>query len=121
MLLSLGLCNVLCTEGLQSSAVQSTWGTPTGEDKLGARDRILDTKVARRACAGRALGKHSPAIPQHPCGVSWCYGDAMPMIQELQPSGSRQPEPMEPMDNAMHQTLHIISYVDSLFPNAATT
>ena len=31
--------------------VRSTGGTSLGEDKLGARDRILNTKVARRACA----------------------------------------------------------------------
>ena len=31
--------------------VQPTWGTTLGEDKLGARDRILDTKVVHRACA----------------------------------------------------------------------
>ena len=29
--------------------VRSTWGTSQGEDKLGARGRILKTKVARRA------------------------------------------------------------------------
>ena len=40
--------------------VRSTWGTSQGEDKPGARDRILNTKVARRACTGRAPGKHSP-------------------------------------------------------------
>ena len=37
------------------SLVRSTWGTSLGEDKLEARDRI-----ARRPCAGRAQGKHSP-------------------------------------------------------------
>ena len=42
--------------------VQSTWGTSQGEDKVGARDKILNTKVARRACAGRAPGKHSPCV-----------------------------------------------------------
>ena len=41
--------------------VRSTWGTSQGEDKLGARDKILNTKVARRACARSAPGKHSPA------------------------------------------------------------
>ena len=30
--------------------VRSTWGTSQGEDKLGARDKILSTKVVRRAC-----------------------------------------------------------------------
>ena len=33
----------------------STWGTSQGGDKLGARDRILNTKVARRACAGQTF------------------------------------------------------------------
>ena len=44
--------------------VRSTWGTSQGEDKLGAREKILNTKVARRACAGHAMGKHSPCTPQ---------------------------------------------------------
>ena len=42
--------------------VRSTWGASQGEDKLGARNKILNTKVAGRACAGRALGKYSPLI-----------------------------------------------------------
>ena len=40
----------------------STRGTSLGGDPLGARDRILNTKVAHRACAGRAPGKHSPIV-----------------------------------------------------------
>ena len=40
--------------------MRSTWGTSLGEDKLGARDKILNTKVARRACAGNTPDKHSP-------------------------------------------------------------
>ena len=39
--------------------VRSTWRTSQGEDKPGARDKILGTKVARRACARRAPGKFS--------------------------------------------------------------
>ena len=36
--------------------VRSTWGTSQGEDKLGARDKILtNTKVARRARAGQTF------------------------------------------------------------------
>ena len=35
--------------------VRSTRGTSQGEDKLGARDKILNTKVARRACAGQTF------------------------------------------------------------------
>ena len=31
--------------------VRSTWGTSQGEDKLGARDKILNTKEAHRAHA----------------------------------------------------------------------
>ena len=42
--------------------VRSTWVTSQGEDKPGARDRIRNTKVARRACAGRAPDKHSPRV-----------------------------------------------------------
>ena len=43
--------------------VRSAWGTCLGGDKLGARDGMLNTKVARRACAGRALGKHFTSTP----------------------------------------------------------
>ena len=43
--------------------VRSIWGTSLGEDKLGATDKILNTKVARRACVGRAPGKHPPSDP----------------------------------------------------------
>ena len=51
-----GLCKVPCREGLRSIAV--TWGTSQGEDKPGARDKILNTKVA----LGHAPGKHSPLV-----------------------------------------------------------
>ena len=51
-----------CLAGKVCGLVRSTWGTSQGEDKLGARDKILHTKVARRACAGRAPGKHSPTV-----------------------------------------------------------
>ena len=53
---------VTCFARKVCGLVQSTWGTSLGEDKLGAKDRILNTKVARRACAGRATGKHSPCV-----------------------------------------------------------
>ena len=43
--------------------VWSTWGTSQGEDKLGAIDKILNTKVALRACAGCAPGAHQANIP----------------------------------------------------------
>ena len=52
--------------------VQSTWGTSRGEDELGAIDKILGTKVARRACAGLAPGKHSP----------WQAPDAAPCVTQ---------------------------------------
>ena len=35
--------------------VQSTWGTSQDEDKLRARDKILNTKVARRARTGQTF------------------------------------------------------------------
>ena len=43
--------------------VRSTWGTSLGGDDLGARDKILTTKVARRACARSAPGAHWANIP----------------------------------------------------------
>ena len=53
-----------CLAGKVCGVVWSTWRTSQGEDKLGARDKTLNTKVARRACAGRAPGKHSPLFRQ---------------------------------------------------------
>ena len=37
-----------CLAGKVCSLVRSTWGTSQGEDKLGARNRTLNTKVARQ-------------------------------------------------------------------------
>ena len=42
-----------CLAGKVCGLVRSTWGTSQSEDTLGARDKILNTKVARRACAGQ--------------------------------------------------------------------
>ena len=47
------------------SPVQSTWGISLGEDKLGARASILNTKVARRA-----------TIPPHTFGRMPMHGSA---------------------------------------------
>ena len=55
-----------CLAGKVCGLVRSTWGTSQGGDKPGTRDKILKTKVARRACAGRAPGKHSPQAKQRP-------------------------------------------------------
>ena len=38
-----------CLAGKVCGLVRSTWGTSLGENKPGARDRILNTKGARRA------------------------------------------------------------------------
>ena len=43
--------NTRCVAEKVCGLVRSGWGTSQGEDKLGARDKILNTKVARRACA----------------------------------------------------------------------
>ena len=48
-----GLCKVLCSENLH--IVRSTWETSQIEDKFGARDKILTTKVAHRACSGQTF------------------------------------------------------------------
>ena len=42
--------------------VRSTWGTSQGEDNCGARDRILNTKAVRRACAGQTFPQSRPQI-----------------------------------------------------------
>ena len=39
----------VCGDTTLGSSLRSTWGASLGEDKLGARARILNTKVARRA------------------------------------------------------------------------
>ena len=44
-----------CIAGKVCGLVRSTWGTSQGEDKLGARDKILNTKVAHPACAGQTF------------------------------------------------------------------
>ena len=44
-----------CLAGKVCGLVRSTWGTSQSEDKLGARDKILNTKVAFRACAGQTF------------------------------------------------------------------
>ena len=60
MLLDSHICTyATCFAEKVCGLVRSTWGTSKGDGKLGARDRILNTKVARRACPGRAPGKHS--------------------------------------------------------------
>ena len=46
--------------------VRSTWGTSQGEDRLGARDKMLNTKVARRAnILPHGPGAHRANIPPH--------------------------------------------------------
>ena len=51
-----------CLAGKVCGLVRSTSGTSLGEDKLGARDKILNTKVACRACAGQTFppGPNTP-------------------------------------------------------------
>ena len=61
-----------CLAGKVCGLVRSTWGTSLGEDKVGARDRILNRKVARRACTGRAQAKYSPHVPRL-CDVAIVY------------------------------------------------
>ena len=53
--------------------VRSTWGTSQGEDKLGATDKILHTKVARRACAGQTFPQRpmSSLMSVAPPGGHW--------------------------------------------------
>jgi hypothetical protein len=54
------------------SLLWSTWGTSLGEDKLGARDKICNTKVAWRACAGRAgqTFPHAQVGSEQLCGCA---------------------------------------------------
>ena len=50
-----------CLAGKVCGLVRSTWGTSQGEDKPGARDKILNTKVA-----GHAPGARRANIPPVP-------------------------------------------------------
>ena len=59
--------------------VRSTWGTSLGEDKLRARDRILDTKVARWACTGHVPGVRRANIP--PRDTCTCPKHKLPQLQ----------------------------------------
>ena len=45
----------MCLAGKVCGLVWSTWGTSQGEDKLGARDKRLNTKVAHRACSAQTF------------------------------------------------------------------
>ena len=51
--------------------VRSTWGTSQGEDKLGARIKILNTKVACRACAGQTFPLCIFALHDTVAGPCW--------------------------------------------------
>ena len=44
-----------CVAEMVCGLVRSTWGTSQGQDKLGARDKILNTKIAHRACTGQTF------------------------------------------------------------------
>ena len=70
-----------CFAGKVCGLVWSTWGISQGEDNLGARDKIPNTKVARRACAGQTFplnlclphGRSSP-------GGGWFSGVVTEML-----------------------------------------
>ena len=60
-----------CFAGKVCGPVRSTWGTSLGEDKLGARARMLHTNVARRACTGQIFPQVGvPAVSVLLSGVS---------------------------------------------------
>ena len=44
-----------CFAGKVCGLVPATWGNSLGDHKLGARGRILATKVARRACTMQTI------------------------------------------------------------------
>ena len=54
-----------CLAGKVCGVVQSAWGTSLDEDKPGARDKILDTKVAHRARAGQTFSPRRKAQQLH--------------------------------------------------------
>ena len=55
LLLSHISANARCLAEKICGLVRSTWGTTRGENNLGARDKILNAKVAHRACAGQTF------------------------------------------------------------------
>ena len=126
----LGLCNVLCTEGLRSPS-RLHW-TSLGEDKLGARHRILNTKVARRACAGRAPGKHSPcrgplSIQSFLRAAVGLPSTASPLLPAIDSSPSheglnwriRRLRQVEVPPRLHAQSLASVAKTDTLSPNQA--
>ena len=58
-----------CLAGKGCGLVRSTWGASPGEDKPGARDKILNTKIARRARAGQTYNLLVLRVPRLEDGV----------------------------------------------------
>ena len=56
------LAYVTCFARKVWGLVRSTWGTSLGGDKLGARDRILNTKVACKPVTFGGWGRGAEAI-----------------------------------------------------------
>ena len=80
-----------CLAGKVCGLVRSTWGTSQSEDKPGARDKILNTKVARRACAGQTFPpqpKCRTARPQQQAGPRGTGNAAPPRFRRPQPRGT---------------------------------
>ena len=50
--------HAMCCAWKVCGLLQPTWGTSLGEDKLGARDRILNKKVVRRANIPAGAKRH---------------------------------------------------------------
>ena len=77
-----------CLAGKVCGLVRSTWGTSQGEDKPGARDTILNTKVARRASI-------PPVAP--PCGDAHAdLHDDGGLARATAPPKSKDPSPTSP-------------------------
>ena len=84
-----------CLAGKVCGLVRSTQGTSLGEDKLGARDKILNTKVARRACAGQTFPPHRRRGFPAP-GLHWAAPPAFRLTPADGPPPASAPRPPAP-------------------------
>ena len=86
-----------CLAGEVCGAVQSTWGTSRGEDRLGARARILPTKVAHRA-KGQTFPLSAPScsassLPPAPTSPN-IFGQDPSVAPDTLPCGHHSPGPV---------------------------
>ena len=86
-----------CLAGKVCGLVQSTRGTSQGDGQLGARDKILNTKVARRARAGRTFPHCPPLNRRSRCPCAAPSRGPFP-LKRLPPPPPLRPSPHPPQE-----------------------